>query len=119
MNQASQQVMGNQTESAVRLWALQPLVTKAVETDPQFQAAFISSPINAVRERFGAAAMPNEGEFLRRGSDGCFELVFPVTNVCWGFKPTNDELPDELLEHVSGGSPAYGPVNGYGVGMPK
>jgi len=108
MNQASQ-VIGNRSESAVKLWALQPQVTKAVETDPQFAADFFGNPINAVRERFGVAAMPNEGEFLRRLDDGGFELVFPVTNVYWTFKPANDELPDELLEYVSGGGPAYGP----------
>lgn len=103
MNQAGQQVVGNCTESAARLWALQPLVTKAAETDPQFEAALLRHPINAIRKRFGAEAMPNEGESLRPLDGGGFQLVFPVTNVAWTFKSANDELPDELLEYVSGG----------------
>jgi hypothetical protein len=113
MNQVGQQAIGNPTESAARLWALQPLVTKAMETDPQFAAAFMSDPIKAARDRFGAAAMPNEGEFLRPLDGGGFELVFPATNVRWTFGLDKDELPDELLEFAGGGN---GSVGGYKTG---
>jgi hypothetical protein len=90
-------------DSTARLMALQPLVTQAAEADPAFEAALLANPIKAVTERFGAAAMPNEGEFVRASPDGGFELVFPVTKVQWTFQPTG-ELPDELLEMVAGGA---------------
>jgi hypothetical protein len=102
-------------ESTDKLIALLPLVRQAAETDPAFEAAFLASPIQALTERFGAAAMPNEGEFVRALPGGGFQLVFPVTNVQWTFAAESDELPDELLEQVSAGWNYLGPCKNTGV----
>ena len=90
-------------EGTSRLMALRPLVTRAAEADPAFEAALIANPIRAVTGRFGAAAIPNEGEFLRAMPDGGYELIFPVTQVRWTFLPATGELPNELPEGVSAG----------------
>jgi hypothetical protein len=102
----------SKTESTDRLMALEPLVKHAAATDPSFEAALLASPIQAITARFGAAAMPNEGEFIQPRPGGGFRMVFPVTDVKWTFLPTaeNDELPDELLEQVSAGNNAIGPT---------
>jgi hypothetical protein len=77
------------------------------ETDPAFQREFLSDPLTAIREQFGDAAMPNEGEHLRSTSDGGFVPVFPKTNAAWRFAPPQEELSDELLEFAGGDGGGY------------
>jgi len=101
------------SESAARLWALEPKVRQLAETDPVFANEFVSNPLSTLRARFGEAAMPNEGEHVRPARDGGFALVFPKTNAMWTFSPPpslaeNGELSDELLEYASGGTPGSG-----------
>jgi hypothetical protein len=103
-----------QAPSTDRLWELLPKVKQEAETNPQFEQAVLTSPIKAIKERFGAAAMPNEGEYLRARPEGGFDLVFPVSKLYWTFQSQDnqgDELSDELLENVSAGS---GAVSGPG-----
>ena len=101
-----------QTVSSTKLWALEEQVKTAAQSDSQFETAFVHDPLGATRARFGADALPNEGEFLRLTADGGFDLVFPVTKTFWHFqKQDGDELSDELLSHVSGGGSTTGPGN--------
>lgn len=103
----------SKSESSARLWALEPKVRQLVESDPVFAEAFLRDPLNAMRQRFGAEEMPNEGEHLRPLPDGGFQVVFPRTDAAWTFVAPAGELSDELLECVSAGScigPNPGPV---------
>ena len=111
------------SESAARLWALEPKVRRLAETDPAFESEFSGDPLQAIRARFGDAAMPNEGEFVRQKSDGVKELVFPKTNAVWMVAPPLEiseagELSDELLEFAGGDGNAVGPTkNNFNVGQ--
>jgi hypothetical protein len=63
-----------------------------------------------VRQRFGEAMMPNEGEYQRPLETGGFSIVFPRSNAKWDFSAEmGEELSDEMLEVVSGGAGATGP----------
>ena len=92
------------TESSARLWALEPKVRALAETDPAFKDAFMKDPLGAVRQHFGDAAMPSEGERVETFPGGGFALVFPKTKAYWRFG--GDELSDEMLEIVSAGTGA-------------
>lgn len=110
-------VRTSDTQSSARLWALELEVRQLAEADPAFLEAFVKDPLNSVRQKFGDAAMPNEGEYIKTLPQGGFALVFPRTNATWTFASSQlpegtDELPDELLECVSAGA---GPVSGPGV----
>jgi hypothetical protein len=107
-------------ESTERLLTLQLRVREAAEADPAFAAAFQVNPLKTTKERFGSAALPNEGEFVRALAGGGFQLVFPLTRVQWTFLGAEGgELPDELLEQVSAGAPCNpvgpaGSTSGFG-----
>jgi hypothetical protein len=79
----------------------------------------MSDPIGAVRARFGADSMPEEGQYVKDLPDGTREVVFPVSALYWKLgsaKPEDGfeegELSDEMLETVSGGgSSCVGPAS--------
>ena len=86
-------------------------VKELAVNDPEFAAAAMSDPIGAVRARFGADFMPEEGQYVRDLSDDTREVVFPVSALYWTLgsaKPADGfhegELSDEMLASVSGGS---------------
>jgi hypothetical protein len=92
------------TPGSTRLWALEREVRKACEADPHFEATLAEDPLGRVRQRFGAAMMPNEGERQMPLEGGGFRVEFPVSKAVWHFRrPEQDELSDQLLEAVSGG----------------
>jgi hypothetical protein len=113
MSETNTYVRVTNSESSARLWALESKVRELAGADPVFQAAMEKDPLNAMRERFGDAAMPNEGEHVRVRPDGTRELVFPKTNAAWQFA-AGDELPDALLDCVSAGGQCTGPVQATG-----
>jgi hypothetical protein len=79
--------------------------------DPSFKSEFEADPIAACRQRFGQDVLLGQREYVRRNSDGSFILSVPGAGVLFDYKPgmeiaEENELPDELLDLVSAGSPA-------------